>query len=114
MAAKLLEEHGLNELTPPKRDPWWLRFIKSVFGGFFNILLWFGYVLCFIARQELKVCYAILRYVILGDYTYTIIAPTGINTGTFNIDIGMVKYTYLILFNYLIWIIYYINRLSNC
>ncbi len=26
-----------------------LRLIKSVFGGFFNILLWIGSVLCFIA-----------------------------------------------------------------
>ena len=49
MAAKKLTEYGLNELTPPKHDPWWLRLLKSIFGGFFNVLLWFGSILCFIA-----------------------------------------------------------------
>eukprot|EP01084_Bolivina_argentea_P017128 31999_1 len=48
-AARFLEEYGPNELTPPKHDPWWLRLLKSVFGGFFNVLLWIGSVLCFIA-----------------------------------------------------------------
>ena len=48
-AADLLIEHGPNELTPPKHDPWWLRLLKAVFGGFFNILLWLGSVLCFVA-----------------------------------------------------------------
>jgi magnesium-transporting ATPase (P-type) len=48
-AAEFLAKYGPNELTPPKHDPWWLRLIKSVFGGFFNILLWLGSVLCFIA-----------------------------------------------------------------
>ena len=45
----LLERWGKNELTPPKHDPWWLRLIKSIFGGFFNILLWAGAILCFVA-----------------------------------------------------------------
>jgi magnesium-transporting ATPase (P-type) len=44
-----LEMYGLNELTPPKHDPWWLRLLKSVFGGFFNVLLWLGALLCFIS-----------------------------------------------------------------
>jgi len=48
-ARKNLEQFGLNELTPPKHDPWWLRLLKSIFGGFFNVLLWFGSILCFIA-----------------------------------------------------------------
>jgi len=48
-ADRLLKELGPNELTPPKHDPWWLRLLKSIFGGFFNVLLWFGSVLCFIA-----------------------------------------------------------------
>jgi len=48
-AEENLAKYGLNELTPPKHDPWWLRLLKSIFGGFFNILLWFGSVLCFIA-----------------------------------------------------------------
>eukprot|EP01083_Nonionella_stella_P173986 601901_1 len=48
-ADELLSINGPNELTPPKHDPWWLRLLKSVFGGFFNVLLWIGSVLCFIA-----------------------------------------------------------------
>jgi len=48
-ADEMLAKWGKNELTPPKHDPWWLRLIKSIFGGFFNILLWFGSILCFIA-----------------------------------------------------------------
>eukprot|EP01084_Bolivina_argentea_P082631 149594_1 len=48
-AEGLLITVGPNELTPPKHDPWWLRLLKSIFGGFFNILLWLGSVLCFAA-----------------------------------------------------------------
>jgi magnesium-transporting ATPase (P-type) len=48
-AKDALTKYGPNELTPPKHDPWWLRLIKSVFGGFFNILLWLGSLLCFVA-----------------------------------------------------------------
>jgi len=47
--AKKREEFGLNQLTPPYHDPWWWKLIKSVFGGFFNQLLWAGSILCFIA-----------------------------------------------------------------
>jgi len=39
----------LNRLTPPPQRPWWLKLLLSIFGGFFNVLLWFGSVLCFIA-----------------------------------------------------------------
>jgi len=48
-AQQLLQEIGPNELTPPKHVPWWLRLLKSIFGGFFNVLLWLGSILCFIA-----------------------------------------------------------------
>ena len=44
-----LKQYGNNELTPPKTDPWWLKLLKSIFAGFFNILLWTGSILCFIA-----------------------------------------------------------------
>lgn len=44
-----VDKYGLNELTPPYKEPWWLRLLKSIFGGFFNILLWVGSLLCFIA-----------------------------------------------------------------
>lgn len=40
--------YGVNRLTPPKRLPWFLRFLKQ-FTGFFHILLLTGGVLCFIA-----------------------------------------------------------------
>ena len=48
-AAQLLTEYGKNELTPPEKEPWWLTLLKSIFGGFFNVLLWVGSILCFIA-----------------------------------------------------------------
>jgi len=39
LTSKKVEEnllkYGRNELTPPKHDPWWLRLLKSIFGGFF-------------------------------------------------------------------------------
>eukprot|EP01084_Bolivina_argentea_P285314 489246_1 len=46
---KKILEIGYNELTRPEYDPIWLRYLKSVFGGFFNILLWIGALLCFIS-----------------------------------------------------------------
>merc|ERR1719336_3140362 len=46
---KLRAEYGFNELTPKYQHPWYIKLIFSIFGGEFNILLWFGSVLCFIA-----------------------------------------------------------------
>lgn len=43
------EQYGYNELTPSYEHPWWLKLLISIFGGFFNMLLWVGSVLCFIA-----------------------------------------------------------------
>ena len=43
-----LAKYGANILTPPKTTPEWVRFVKNLFGGF-QILLWIGAVLCFIA-----------------------------------------------------------------
>ena len=40
---------GYNELTPPKRDPEWLRFLKCTFDNLLSILLSVGAVLSFIA-----------------------------------------------------------------
>ena len=45
--SKLLE-YGPNELTPPATTSEWVRFFKQLFGGF-QILLWTGAFLCFIA-----------------------------------------------------------------
>ena len=48
-AKRKFDEVGPNELTPPPQMHWTLRLLLSVFGGFFNVLLWFGSILCFIA-----------------------------------------------------------------
>jgi hypothetical protein len=48
-AAKFrLERDGPNALTPPKRTPKWVKFLKIMFGGF-AALLWGGAALCFLA-----------------------------------------------------------------
>jgi len=35
-----LKAYGKNELTPPKKENKWIRLLKQMFGGIFNILLW--------------------------------------------------------------------------
>ncbi|KAK7092204.1 sodium/potassium-transporting ATPase subunit alpha-3-like [Littorina saxatilis] len=47
-AARILLRDGLNQLTPPKTTPEWIKFCKQLFGGF-SMLLWVGAILCFIA-----------------------------------------------------------------
>jgi len=46
--AKGIAEHGLNQLTPPKTTPEWVKFCQCLFSGF-AMLLWFGAILCFLA-----------------------------------------------------------------
>lgn len=46
---KTLAEVGPNELVPPAATPKWMLWLQSVFTGFFNLLLWAGSILCFIA-----------------------------------------------------------------
>merc|ERR1719431_1958936 len=43
-----LEKDGPNSLTPPAKTPTWLKFIKTMFGGF-AMLLWIAAALCFLA-----------------------------------------------------------------
>merc|ERR1719466_689437 len=43
-----IAEHGLNQLTPPKTTPEWVKFCQCLFSGF-AMLLWFGAILCFLA-----------------------------------------------------------------
>ena len=43
-----LERDGPNALTPPPTTPTWIKFLKTLFGGF-SMLLWLGAVLCFLA-----------------------------------------------------------------
>ena len=47
-AKSRLERDGPNALTPPKRTPWWVKFLKIMFGGF-AALLWVAAALCFAA-----------------------------------------------------------------
>jgi len=43
-----LERWGPNALTPREKTPTWIKVLKSIFGGFFNILLWTGALLSLI------------------------------------------------------------------
>merc|ERR1712193_218148 len=45
---KGIAEYGLNQLTPPKTTPEWVKFCQCLFSGF-AMLLWFGAILCFLA-----------------------------------------------------------------
>merc|ERR1711944_53019 len=45
--AKGIAEYGLNQLTPPKTTPEWVKFCQCLFSGF-AMLLWFGAILCFL------------------------------------------------------------------
>ena len=47
-ASELLEKNGPNSLTPPKKVPEWLKFLKQMTGGF-SILLWIGAAFSLIA-----------------------------------------------------------------
>lgn len=47
-AAIGIQMHGINQLTPPKSKPEWLKCLETQ-KGFFNLLLWAGSLLCFIS-----------------------------------------------------------------
>jgi len=47
-ARQTLERDGPNALSPPKTTPEWIKFCKTLFGGF-AALLWLGAILCFVA-----------------------------------------------------------------
>ena len=47
-AAEGNAKYGLNRLTPPPTVPEWIKFCRTLFGGF-SLLLWSGAILCFIA-----------------------------------------------------------------
>ncbi|KAK0402876.1 hypothetical protein QR680_016590 [Steinernema hermaphroditum] len=46
-AAEVLVRDGPNAFTPPKTTPAWIKFLKTLFGGF-ALLLWIGALLCFV------------------------------------------------------------------
>ena len=45
--AERLLEYGPNEITPPKQTHWFIKFLLNLIGGF-QLMLWFGSILCFI------------------------------------------------------------------
>ncbi|XP_043928878.1 sodium/potassium-transporting ATPase subunit alpha-1-like [Protopterus annectens] len=47
-ASEILARDGKNTLTPPPTTPEWVKFCKTLFGGF-ALLLWIGFILCIIA-----------------------------------------------------------------
>jgi len=47
-AKEVLARDGRNELTPPPTTPEWVKFCKTLFGGF-SLLLWIGAILCYVA-----------------------------------------------------------------
>jgi sodium/potassium-transporting ATPase subunit alpha len=42
------QAHGFNTLTPAPKTSEWIKFLKTLFGGF-ALLLWSGALLCFFA-----------------------------------------------------------------
>lgn len=46
-AEKRLEQYGLNEITPPPTTHWLVKFGLILIGGF-QLMMWFGSILCFI------------------------------------------------------------------
>ncbi|XKL67945.1 hypothetical protein PGB90_003436 [Kerria lacca] len=47
-ARERYQQDGPNELTPPKKEAWWISLLSNMFKGF-SILLWIGAVLYYIA-----------------------------------------------------------------
>ena len=45
VADENLKKYGKNQLSPPKTTPEWIKFLKTLFGGFAG-LLWIGGLLC--------------------------------------------------------------------
>jgi len=45
--AQRLLKYGYNEITPPKQTHWFVKFLMNLVGGF-QLMLWFGAILCFI------------------------------------------------------------------
>lgn len=70
---QLQDEHGLNQLTPPKQTPAWVKFLREL-TGFFSLLLWSGAILCFVG-------YAIDRsedHLFLGIVLVFVVVVTGV------------------------------------
>jgi magnesium-transporting ATPase (P-type) len=53
-AKQYAETWGPNAITPPKRENKWIRLVRQIFCGIFNILLWS----CVVAEVALIVCFS--------------------------------------------------------
>uniref|UniRef100_K3WIH2 Cation-transporting P-type ATPase N-terminal domain-containing protein n=1 Tax=Globisporangium ultimum (strain ATCC 200006 / CBS 805.95 / DAOM BR144) TaxID=431595 RepID=K3WIH2_GLOUD len=69
------ETEGLNQLTPPKKVPEWLKYWREL-TGFFCLLLWAGSLMCFVS-------YAI-QYSVDNLYLGIILALVVLITGSFS------------------------------
>eukprot|EP01083_Nonionella_stella_P250030 863956_1 len=49
-----LAKHGFNILKSAPKGKWWIKLLVSVFGGFFNIMLWTGCILSFVSYFVMK------------------------------------------------------------
>ncbi|CAN0052626.1 unnamed protein product [Ectocarpus sp. 4 AP-2014] len=59
-AEQRLHDEGKNQLTPPPETPWYINFLKELFGNKFSLLLWAGAILCFVGyslQQDLENLY---------------------------------------------------------
>lgn len=67
-----LQKYGLNQLTPPKTVPEWVKFLKNM-TGFFSLLLLAGGVLCiigYVLKKEVENLY-------LGIVLFAVVLITG-------------------------------------
>jgi len=75
---KLRTQYGYNELTPPPSLPWYIKLLLSIFGGFFNQLLWVGSILCFVAYIVAAPEEKDISYLYLGIVLAVVVTLTGV------------------------------------
>merc|ERR1719204_694870 len=73
----LQAQFGPNELTPPPTLPWYIKLLLSIFGGFFNQLLWVGSILCFVAYGIAPSDERDPTYMYLGIVLAVVVSMTG-------------------------------------
>jgi len=73
-----LERDGPNILTPPEREPWWMKLLGHLVGGF-SSLLWAGSILCFIVYGiRLEEGETDVENLTLGTVLAVVVTMTGI------------------------------------
>jgi len=77
LVAELQVQYGPNELTPPPTLPWYIKLLLSIFGGFFNQLLWVGSILCFVAYGIAPADEQDPTYMYLGIVLAVVVSMTG-------------------------------------